>query len=92
MFLGLIRNPAEEIAAAYNDGQFDAEVAHFRKFSRDFMNAGSVDAETLIGGQGLAGDFQQDALEDWFRHETPQFLFSNPIAQVLPPWLRSGSG
>ncbi len=27
------------------------------KFSRDFMNAGSVDAEALIGGQGFAGDF-----------------------------------
>ena len=68
MFLGLVGNPAEEIAAAYNDGQLDAEVAHFRKFSRDFMNACGVDAEALIGGQGFAGDFQQDALEDRFRH------------------------
>jgi hypothetical protein len=27
------------------------------KFSRDFMNAFVVDAKTLIGGKGFAGDF-----------------------------------
>jgi hypothetical protein len=32
------------------------------------MNAGGVDSKTLIGGKGFAGDFQQDALEDRFRH------------------------
>ena len=34
------------------------------EFSRDFMNAFSIDAEALGGGKSFAGDFQQDALKD----------------------------
>jgi hypothetical protein len=33
------------------------------QFSRDFVNAFGVDAEALVGGQGFAGDFEQNAFE-----------------------------
>ena len=46
------------------------EIVHVGQFSRDFVNASGVDAEALVGGQGFAGDFQQDALEDRSRHES----------------------
>src|ERR1019366_8622662 len=46
--LGLVGNPAEEIATAYNDGHRDAEIVYIGKFSRYFMNADGVDAEALI--------------------------------------------
>ena len=69
MFLGLVGHAAKKIAAAHDDGHLDAEIAHIGKFSRDFMNAGGVDAEALSGGQGFAGDFQQDAFEDRIGHE-----------------------
>ncbi len=66
--LGLLGNPAKEIAATHNDRHLDAESVYIGKFSRDFMNASGVDAEALSGGKGLAGDFQQDAFEDRCRH------------------------
>ncbi len=55
--LGLLGNPAKEIATAHNDCHLDAESIYIGKFSRDFMNASGVDAETLSGGKGFAGDF-----------------------------------
>jgi hypothetical protein len=64
MFLGLVGDAAKEIAAANDDGHLDAEIVDIGKFGRDFMNARGVDAEALIGGEGFAGDFQQNAFED----------------------------
>jgi hypothetical protein len=54
---GLVGNPAEKIASAYDDGHLDVERVDIGEFSRDFMNAFGVDAKALIGGQGFAGDF-----------------------------------
>ena len=61
---GLVGNAAEEIAAAHDDGDLDTEAVHIGQFGGDFVNAGGVDAEALVGGQSFAGNFQQDAFED----------------------------
>ena len=55
--LGLVGHPTEKIATAYDNCHLDVKSVDIGKFSRDFMNAGSIDAEALIGRQGFAGEF-----------------------------------
>jgi hypothetical protein len=65
----LIGHSAKEVSAADDNRHLDAELVHVGQFRRNFMNADSVDAEAFVSGQGLAGNFQQDAFEDRCRHE-----------------------
>ena len=45
------------------------EGVDVRQFSGDFVNAQGIHAEALVGGQGLAGEFEQHAFENRSRHE-----------------------
>ncbi len=55
--LSLVGDAAKKIASTDDDCKLDAQLVNVGKFGRDFMNAFGVDAEALIGGEGLAGDF-----------------------------------
>ena len=68
-FLGLLGHAAKEISAADDDGNLDAQGVNVRQFSGDFVDAQGIDAETLVRGQGLAGELEQDALEYRSRHQ-----------------------
>ena len=60
---GLLGHAAKEIPAANNNGDLDAQGLDVGKFSSNFVDAERIDAEALVCGQGLAGEFQQNAFE-----------------------------
>ena len=60
--------PAEDIAAADDDGDLDAEVADLFHLGRDRVEHGMVDAVPLIAHEGLARELEQYAFVSWLRH------------------------
>jgi hypothetical protein len=66
--LGLLGDTAKKISAAYDDRDLDSKGVNFGEFSGDFVNAGGIDSEALLGGKGLAGELQQNAFENGLRH------------------------
>ena len=64
------RQAAEQVAAADDDGDLDAELLDFADLPGDLRGGGGVDAERLLAHQGFAGEFQEDAGEGGRGHET----------------------
>ncbi len=60
---GLLGDAAEKISAAHHDGDLDAQRVDVRQFGGDLVDAGSVHAEALVGGQSLTGELEQNAFE-----------------------------
>src|SRR5207237_29048 len=58
---GAGRDAAEDIAAADDDADLDAEAANLRDICGDAGSDGGVDAERLFAHQRLPGEFQEDA-------------------------------
>ena len=53
---------AEDVAAADDDADFDAEALNLGDVGGDARGHGGVDAEGLLAHQRLPGQLQQDAL------------------------------
>jgi hypothetical protein len=65
---GLLGDSTKEISASDDDGDLYAECVNVRQLSSNFVNAQGINAESLVGGKGLAGKLQQYAFEKWFSH------------------------
>ena len=65
---GLRGDATEKIAPADNDRDLDAEGVDIGQLGRDFMDARRFHAEALVCCQRFAGEFQQNAFEDWCSH------------------------
>ena len=59
---GLLRNAAEEIASANDDGNLAAALGDLGNLLGNGVNEEGVDAETTAGGQGFSGKLEEDTL------------------------------
>ena len=62
--LGTGRQAAEDVAAADDDGDFDAELADVGDIPRDAGGDHGIDAELLVAHQCFAGKFEKNAFVD----------------------------
>jgi len=60
---GLFGYPAEEVTAAYYDGELNSELIDFAELSGNLVNPLGIDAKALSGRKGLAGELKKDSLE-----------------------------
>ena len=65
---GAGRQAAEQVAAADDDGDLDAELLDFADLAGDLGGDRGIDAERLLAHQGFAGEFEEDARVDGLRH------------------------
>ena len=65
---GLLGHAAEKIPPTYDDCDLHAERMNVGKLCSDLVNARGIHAKALIGSKGLAGEFEEDAFENRFRH------------------------
>ena len=68
--LGLLGDTAEEVAAANDDGDLDAECMHFADLGRDLVYAHIVHAKALAGSQRLTRKLQQNSFVSRSRHSS----------------------
>lgn len=59
---GAESHTAEDVAAAHNDAQFDAEIKHALDFLNDARKRCTIDTELIRPHQGFAGKLQKNAL------------------------------
>src|SRR5215468_6430939 len=92
---GLLGYAAEEIAASDHNGDLHAEGMDVGQFGGNFVNAGRVDAKSLIGGKRFAGKLQEYTPEDWFGHTLsilPQRRMPGSFCLRLQARTRLGNG
>ena len=90
----LVGDAAEEVATTHDNRDLNAEAVHVRQLGGDFVDAGGIYAESLPGCQGFTGDLEQDAFENWSRHEEssrfPVLSSQYTVTGTAGPSLRSG--
>lgn len=59
---GAESHTAEDVTAAHNDAQFDAEIKHALDFLNDARKRCTIDTELIRPHQGFAGKLQKNAL------------------------------
>ena len=60
---GLLSHAAKEISAAHDDRNLHAELVNVCKFGRDFVNARSVNAKTLVAARASPESFKRTRLK-----------------------------
>src|SRR5690349_7986821 len=68
---GLLGDAAEKISTADDDGNLYAERVDILDLGGNFVNADGIDTETLVRGQGFAGQLQKNALKNGIGHRYP---------------------
>ena len=58
------RNAAEDVAAAHDDADFNAEVDDALDFLNHALQNAAIDAEGVFAHQGFAGKFEKNSLVD----------------------------
>ena len=74
--LGARRQAAEQVAAADDDGDLDAELLDLADLLGDLRGDRRVDPERLLAHEGFAGEFEEDAAIDGRRHRGDYIGFS----------------
>ena len=64
MSLACSRHAAEEVPAADDNGNLNAQLLDFAEFGGNLVNAGWIDTKTLVRRQCFARYFEQNAFED----------------------------
>ena len=76
--LGRHGDAAEDVAAADDDGDLDAQRARLGDVGGDAVDDRDVDAEMLLAHQRLAGRFQQDSAVEWLGRHGILAMFWQP--------------